>query len=110
MILDETKCPFCNLKVETELYYEDSKIWIVRDSDKKKFDLRILGVWKEHVEWLPFASSQALKTAMKIFIRETFSMNYDTVEFKVGKHAYKDHAHFQAGLKLKGERNESIPK
>ena len=35
-------CPFCERLVLTELYCQDEWVWIVRDLNKRRYNLRVL--------------------------------------------------------------------
>ena len=86
-------CPWCGFRVQTELYYEDDRVIIVRDLDSKGYRMRVLAVWKEHkiVGSLGVEEMQHLRGRL-VYVMET-TLQLRPEHYEIDDSAYSDRRH-----------------
>lgn len=105
------QCPMCQLAahvahddyadaLKTRLYYEDERIIIVDDLNAREFDIRILGVIKNHAacDSLSNGNRQYLIKKMQGVIDIYHNRDSIVLTWDFTHHAINDHKHFQVGI------------
>jgi len=86
-------CPWCGFRVQTELYYEDDRVVVVRDLDNKGYRMRVLAVWKEHkiVGSLSAEEMQHLHGRL-VYVMET-TLQLQSEHYEIAGNACSDRRH-----------------